>query len=245
MVVSHERSGTHFTMNSLAACFGYASIPWVNLDADDFNINYFHPVMLRNAVESYARLGACNILKNHHEFGFFADFADALTEIEIVYVCRQPADVISSFWRFANSWPWVEGPRAANALEFADAAPMGHLIRYQYRQYETILDRWASHVSGWSDAAERLGHVHLVRYEDLDQDFEGVIGRLANALGAEPIRMVRPSRDQGVVRPGPHADNLQERPQDRQLINMLALRRHPHLMQRLGYFNPLAERSTG
>ena len=27
MVVSHERSGTHFLMNALAACYGYVSRP--------------------------------------------------------------------------------------------------------------------------------------------------------------------------------------------------------------------------
>ena len=46
MVVSHERSGTHFTMNSLAACFGYASMPWIDLDHDVFNINYHDPRIL-------------------------------------------------------------------------------------------------------------------------------------------------------------------------------------------------------
>ena len=33
LVVSHERSGTHFMMNSLAANFGYVANPFMNLDS--------------------------------------------------------------------------------------------------------------------------------------------------------------------------------------------------------------------
>ena len=32
MVVSHERSGTHFLMNTIALNFDYISAPWINLD---------------------------------------------------------------------------------------------------------------------------------------------------------------------------------------------------------------------
>src|SRR5215469_1383683 len=42
MVVSHERSGTHFLMNALASCYGYVSAPWVDFDRPTFNINYFY-----------------------------------------------------------------------------------------------------------------------------------------------------------------------------------------------------------
>jgi len=33
MVVSHQRSGTHFMMNTVAACFGYVSNPWLDTTA--------------------------------------------------------------------------------------------------------------------------------------------------------------------------------------------------------------------
>ncbi len=35
MVVSHERSGTHFLMNTLALNFGYIAKPWINFDGWD------------------------------------------------------------------------------------------------------------------------------------------------------------------------------------------------------------------
>lgn len=241
MVVSHERSGTHFTMNSLAACFGYASLPWISLDSSDFNINFHYAPMLRDALQAVVGLQAANIIKSHHEFGFFADIIGDLKGLDIVYVHRRPADVMSSYWRFVHTWPWNEGPKTATALEFASATPAGQLMRYQQTERATMLDRWAAHVGGWTEAADRYENVHTVRYEDLDADYERALGLLGQSLELQPIRMVRlqagDPRAPG-VRSGPLAAPPEQPPQDRNLIWQLALKRHPLLMRRLGYTYP-------
>ena len=36
MIVSHERSGTHFLMNTLDKNFPYISQPWINFDFEFF-----------------------------------------------------------------------------------------------------------------------------------------------------------------------------------------------------------------
>ena len=65
MVVSHERSGTHFLMNALAACYGYVSAPWINLDRLTLNINYFYPPELREALLALASQPMANVVKSH------------------------------------------------------------------------------------------------------------------------------------------------------------------------------------
>ena len=236
MVVSHERSGTHFMMNALAECFGYVSKPWVNVDKDQLNFNYFQAPNLRTAMLAIAQARAPNIIKCHQEFGFYSsiisDFKDVL---QIIYVYRNPADVMASFWRFVQSWSWMEGPRTDTALEFAKAAPMGNLMRFQYRQYETMLDRWANHVEHWLGAAERTTNIHPVKYEDLARRYEVTVKGLGATLALRPTRIVRPSRTENVVAggsvdyaPAPGSDN-------RDAVAELAIAKFPALMAALGY----------
>ncbi len=246
MVASHERSGTHFTMNALASCFGYVSSPWIDIDRHQFNINYFHTPSLKALLQNVAGLRAANIVKTHHEFEFFKRFA-ASTEgvLNIIYVYRNPADVMASFWRFLHTWDWAEGPTEDTALGFATAPPMGQLMRYQFRQYPTMLERWANHVEHWVDAARRANNIHVVRYEDLAQRYQDTITRLGSRLGMQPGRIAPPPRNVNVVQagalawaPGPGSDN-------RDAVAGLALARFPALMDRLGYGAASVSASAG
>lgn len=236
LVVSHERSGTHFAMNTLAKCFDYIANPWVDLDRTQININYFAPWVLAQTLVRLAGYRPANVVKSHHEFRFFSDIVqDVGRAFHLVYVYRRPEDTLASYWRLLNTMAWVEGPKAATALDFATAPPMARLMRYQFSQFDTMLDRWANHVRGWVDAANAGGRIHLVRYEDLDADFEAEVRRLGDRIGLEPTRIERPSRSENVVvgggiefDPAPGTDN-------RAAVAELAMRRHPELMARLGY----------
>ena len=236
MVASHERSGTHFTMNALASCFDYVSNPWIDIDLHRFNINYFHAPSLKNLLLQGAAQRSPNLIKTHHEFEFFKRFV-AATEgvLNIVYVYRHPADVVSSFWRFLHTWDWAEGPSVDTALNFANAAPMGQSMRYQFRQYPTMLDRWANHVEHWVDAAKRANNIHIVRYEDLAERYEDTIIRLGRRLGMEPSRVVPPPRNVNVVQAGIVKFAPAAASDNRAAVAELALARFPALMDRLGY----------
>ncbi len=236
MVVSHERSGTHFMMNSVAACFGYVSNPWLDIDRHRFNINYFHAPSLQQLVGKLAQLRAANMLKSHHEFAFFSEFASSFDGmLDIIYIYRNPADVMASFWRFLHSWPWVEGPKADTVADFATAAPMGQLMRYQFRQYDSMLDRWANHVEHWLQAGSRSPRIHIVKYEDLAGAYEDTVSRLGSALGYAPAQIVRPSPQQNVVQTGPVKYEPAQDADNRAAVSALASARYPDLMARLGY----------
>ena len=244
MVVSHERSGTHFMMNTLAACFGYVSNPWLDLDRHRFNINYYHAQSLQTLLLKVAGLRSANLLKSHHEFSFFSEIMPALAgALDIVYIYRHPADVMTSFWRFLHTWNWMEGPQTDSALDFATAAPMGQSMRFQFRQYDTMLDRWANHVQHWVETSVRAPNVYAVKYEDLAQRYDDTVKSLGMALGVAPRQIVRPSRTENVVQqgnvkfvPAPGADN-------RDAVAALAMARFPDLMARFGYVPGTAAKS--
>lgn len=199
-VLSHERSGTHFLMNAIAAEFGYASHPHVSLDRPVVHINFFHPPSIAQFYAKSEADKAALIRKSHHQFSFFAPVIDAvLAHSHLFYIYRDPRDVMHSFRHFLNSWAWFEGPKVAVAGDFIRAAPAGQMLRYQYHQLPDMLDRWRVHVEGWLDAELQWPAIEVVRYEELVEDYDAVIDRIASAKGWTRLHGARPERDRNTV----------------------------------------------
>jgi hypothetical protein len=204
LVVSHERSGSHFLMNALAGCYGYQSAPWIDLDWHCFNINYYCPAELRDLLLTLAGPPLANVVKSHHQADFYAGDLARLTERYVIFcIHRDPVGVMLSVWRFLHTLTWVEGPKAPDPLALARAEPCGQMMRYQVRQHPTLLHRWAAHVDGWRAAAAAVPGIVIVRYEDLDARFEETVRGFAPALGRPPNVIERPSRDVNVIPGGP------------------------------------------
>jgi hypothetical protein len=236
MVVSHERSGTHFLMNALAACYGYVSAPWVNFDLPQVNINYYYPPAVRDTLLALAARPMANVVKSHHPADFFATELPRLTERYVVFnVCRDPVATLLSFWRFLHRWPWAEGPRVADPLAFARAEPCGQMMRYQMRQYPHLMARWAAHVEGWLAAAEVVPGVVVVRYEDLDAHYDETMRGFAALLGRPPQALTRPARDVNVIPGGPADPTGCGVPPDAEALRRLCREAVGGTMARLGY----------
>lgn len=236
MVVSHERSGTHFTMNALAGCFGYVSKPWVDLDHTEININFHHAPSMEKVFDFIIEKRCASTVKSHHSAEFFESVLSRIEgKMEVVYVVRNPVDVMVSFWRFLHTWNWVEGPLAATAAGFAESAPMGRLMRYQWRQHETMLHRWADHAEGWLNAAAAHPNVHVVRYEDMVSDFPGAMRGLADAMEL-PLRSDSPpGRESNVVQKGKRPFDPAPGADDRDAVRTVAKARLGPRLETLGY----------
>ena len=76
MVVSHERSGTHFLMNAIARACGYTSDPWVDLDWHSLLINYFSPENIAKTLRRLTDQHVASIIKSHHAIEFFDPILD-------------------------------------------------------------------------------------------------------------------------------------------------------------------------
>jgi hypothetical protein len=236
MVVGHERSGSHFLMNTLAACYGYVSQPWINFDANPLNINFYSPAEVRDRLLLLAAGPLTRIVKSHHQAGFFAGELPRLAEHYVFfYVCRNPVDVLLSHWRFLHRWSWFEGPKVADPLTFARAEPCGYMMRYQLRQHPNLMLRWAAHVEGWLEAAAAVRRVILVRYEDLDTHFEEMVHGFARVVGCPPQALLRPSRDINVIPGGPDDPSGQGIPPDIEALRDLCRATVGTTMTRLGY----------
>jgi hypothetical protein len=236
MVVSHERSGTHFLMNTLAACYGYVSQPWINFDNPPLALNFYSPPAIREHLLALAAGPRTHLVKSHHQAGFFADELSRLAEDYVFfYIYRNPVDVLLSYWRYMHRWPWFEGPKVADPLTFARAEPCGHMMRYQPRQYGNLMQRWAAHVEGWLEAATAVRRVRLVRFEDLDSRFEEVVQEFAWVLRRPPQAILRPSREVNVIAGGPLDPSGRGIPPDVEALRDLCRATVGATLTRLGY----------
>ncbi|MFQ5963356.1 MAG: sulfotransferase domain-containing protein [Candidatus Scalinduaceae bacterium] len=204
IVISHERSGTHFLMNTLALNFGYISKPWINFDFE-IGINFHSSRELLAFFKKMHDLPILNIIKSHHHISFFSDFIDYLAEqFHIFYIYRDPRDVMVSFWRLIQNLSWDEGPKTDSVCQFMRTAPRGAILRYQKEQSPTILHRWQDHVIGWINFAEesRNQKAIVIRYEDLNLKFDEIVKEIGIRIDFSAEKPKRPDREDNVILPG-------------------------------------------
>ena len=204
-VVSHERSGTHFLMNTLELNFGYVADPWVNLDTE-LGINFFSPVAFRSFVTMFEGRSIRNLFKSHHEFGFYKELVEYMvTQYRILYIYREIDELMASMQRYLERLPWHEGPKMDCFEDFSRTQPFGAMQRYQYAPATSMMHRWENHVDGWLNAIDHdhSGSMIAIRYEDLNNHFENTTHQISQFLclpliGDAPLR---PSRERNVIEP--------------------------------------------
>lgn len=239
MVVSHERSGTHFLMNSLAACYGYVSLPWINFDnpRESLLLRNTRPQLRQVLMDMVVRPMA-NVVKSHHTVEFFEGELETITRRYVLFVIhRNPVDVMLSFWRYMYHFTPADdaGPRSDDPVSFAQAVPFGKMLRYQTQPAATVLDRWADHVRCWRQAAQANPRVVLVRYENLNGRYEETMRSFAAVLGRQPQSFSRPTRDYNVVRSGPIDPTGRGIPVDVERLERACRERVGDVMAMLGY----------
>ena len=208
MVCSHERSGTHFLMNSLASCSKYVSNPGLNYDLLPFGgvVNFFSETSVRKFFANLASfgvggaegLGIASIVKSHFPVSLVKPVLD--TGLKVAYIYRNPVDTLLSFWRLLHSYGWFEGPKLDTPLELAQHPPCGQSQRYQMLNCACYFDRWALHVIDAVHVARTTDKVALVSYEELVSSHASSVAALAAKLGIALVHdPVYPSRDTNVV----------------------------------------------
>jgi hypothetical protein len=204
MVVSHERSGTHFLMNSLGNAFGYVAWPPFDFDYHLVNINFYAKQSVLQYFQSLKNINLANIIKSHHQVAFFEGLLEQIQkDFHILYIYRDPCDVMLSCWRFMNAWSWEEGPRRATVSEYIRAQPCGQMMRYQMFQEKSMLHRWQSHVNGWYLNLNKSlqKKIIYVRYENLLNNYTETLKNIADRLQLDIKSSKMPARNQHVIAP--------------------------------------------
>lgn len=237
MVCSHERSGTHFLMNSIARNSAFHNDPWLDYDYDP--LGSFHNFHDCKAVKSlFGRLSedkCASIIKSHFAASFFVGEENEFLLpglCKTLYIARNPIDVMLSFRRYVEYCAWDEGPRAKSVADFFNAAPRARMLRYQSSENGSILERWKKNFLGWLDlAAANREHVLVVKYDDLDRDHANETRRVLDFLGCKaPETIARPSRFFQIIYVPPVAPLP---PGERELLRRA-------IAEKLGFCEPVA-----
>jgi hypothetical protein len=125
-----------------------------------FNVNDFIPDVqsVRYAGAPAAGLPGYRCFKSHASY--LARYR------KVIYMVRDPRDVMVSYWTFLRSLGMWGGT-------------LDQLVRH--RRYG--IEAWREHVAGWLDGIDAAASFTLVRYEDLIADAPAELGRLYGLLG--------------------------------------------------------------
>ena len=175
IVNSHERSGTHFLMNTLDHTFKiYSAKPFLNFDLVPFSsvINFYSEESLGGFFKDLIKKKNISIIKSHFHSDFFVNLNNLLLQkIKFFFIYRNPIDALKSFWIFLHNCDWYEGPKIQNFNEFCFSKPAGQLLRYQSGQCENFIDRYFEMLSGWNKFSKLNKNVFLISYESLNKEF--------------------------------------------------------------------------
>ena len=209
MVCSHERSGTHFAMNTMASVSHYCSQPWLNYDLFPLgaSINFFSEVSARNFITDFSSLKingekTCNasIIKSHFPLSHLGDKAGDLP-LKIIYIWREPAETMASLWKFMHNWNWNEGPKTETALELASTRPSGQSQRYQKSNYRDYFERWAEHTLDGLSQCKKNPKACSISYRQLLTSHTSTTERICRDLSITLLRKPQiPSRSENTIK---------------------------------------------
>ncbi len=197
VVSSHERSGTHFLINSLNQCTEYTSTPYLDFDYHSLGttLNFFFPDQIKtffNSLTSFqVKQKICcinSIIKSHFDLRVFSGRLPS--SVKILYIYRDPVEVLLSFWKYSITTKYFLAPKSFSPLEFAMASPSGLSQRYQFKNYKSYFDRWANHVQSAYLLSLNNPNIYLINYTKLCSAFSSILKEslvnLSIPLSAQP-----------------------------------------------------------
>ena len=194
MVCSHERSGTHFMMNSISKCTEYTTSPYLTFDYSSLGsvINFFSEQSIRdflnylkNIRHNSINYSTNSIIKSHFPLTLLGNNDQNICKV--IYIYRNPEEVFTSFWKFLHKWDWFEGPKLNSPLELMKSNPKGQSQRYQVENYKNYFERWALHILNAKEAQSYSNNIVMVNYSDLEKNYEKTVKTICNQLDIDIV----------------------------------------------------------
>ena len=195
-VISHERSGTHFLINSINSNLnvrvgygigkgsgrGYNNIgenfgPYDSKNDGCEHINHYNLKLWHKGVSKNA------IIKSHATTSLYKK---NYKKAPVVYIYRNPIDCLASWYKYLNNAtyynnnPLVQDMRCINPSEFL-RRPCNSFLNNCYSdniKFNNVVERWINHVSGWTKET----NICLVKYSELKADYEAVLESVSEYL---------------------------------------------------------------
>jgi len=176
LVVSHERSGTHYLINSIAKNLGYSNQEESLLGTKD---TIFRRI--------FDRKDDGVIFKSHHQYEYLCPVIEKISKaVKVIYILRDGRDVLASFFHYVN----IKGNSGVVPGCFPSNITFSEMLRSDPRNYTfdsvyslirstNMAERWARHIKGWTN------RVYSVRFEGMKKEFPRVMSGIAQYVGVD------------------------------------------------------------
>ena len=189
-VISHERSGSSFLINSIGGHFPDYLLEFgednkhQRVDIDALGWNFADPEEMRNFLSDsrFHDVAISNPFKSHHHFDYFKPVWDyVVDQFKVIYIYRGGRDVLTSFWRHVRKQGFLWGPQTFTVGDFMRAKPSGGVCRYDASPPpQNMVDRWQQHILSWMNPMKE--EICYVSYEELSLEFDQTIHRIGRYL---------------------------------------------------------------
>ena len=185
IVSSHERSGTHYLMNSIDFSFDhYSSKNFINLDYSPLGsiVNFHSPTSLSKFFDNLYLNKNLSIIKNHFHANFFNKINDdTKNKIHFIYIYRNFIDCLKSFWIYLNGTSIFEGPKINIFSKFCFSEPIGQLTRYNYQHCKNFIERYIYNLNSWIEFSKK-NKVLFINFENFKEDHTNNIKKISNFI---------------------------------------------------------------
>jgi len=193
-VISHERSGTHFLINSILKNTNARGKKFL----DHYNIGeWFGPYTHKDSQAQHIRKFFSrrvffgyrhSVIKSHADKDLFCAY---YKPFPVIYITRDPRDVMVSLFhhqRHKTTREYLENHNPQLRCHAYDTigeflkAPISSYLRHCYSlkgESGNVVQRWARHIQGWQGY---WGEIFFVRFEDLKRDFVATMTKVAAFL---------------------------------------------------------------
>ena len=176
MVISHERSGTHFLIDSICANVEIYDNSVINVytESDYDNIDEYREKVCGHLYGFFGK-PVQRVFKSHHQAHFFKDIIDELKkEFHIFYIYRNPLDTLTSLYHYYKD---ISHPNFDDNVD-------NFLFRifpkdpwYTAIQDKDNVERLKNHVLNW----KKMG-VNLIKYEDMLLNYNETMNNIFTIL---------------------------------------------------------------
>lgn len=182
LIISCERSRTHFVINSIAFNYGCKNI---QIDVPPTT----NKKTLKEFFELYKPTGI-DIVKSHHQAETLSPFWNILKQkFHIFYIIREGRDVLTSWFYYFNK-AGSEFPYTKNVGELIKKNPQSFSFDAAYSEIKsnTMVERWARHVLDWIEK-----DVNIIDSDALYSNFRSTLTFIGFGLGNKtPNSYIRP-----------------------------------------------------